>query len=282
MKRNIVGGLAVSALLIAAPLSTASAADMPLKAPPPPAPAWSWTGFYLGGNVGWVGERASGTSNFIDTLGLASPLFSNPQSNAFNKSGAIGGFQAGYNWQAAPHFVLGVEGDFDWTHTSYSFCRQTNILSVACVDAAPNNDGFESISSKTNWIATERARAGVTWDKFLFYATGGAAWGHIETTESLSCLTDGCGESILKLAASSPVTQTKAGWTAGLGVQGMLIPNWSAKVEWLYIDLGTLTNTFSTLGSAGGTESVVWSRSEHYNIVRVGLNYRFNGPLITK
>jgi outer membrane immunogenic protein len=284
MKRNIIRALTVSALLIAAPLSAASAADMPLKAPPaPPAPVWNWTGFYLGGNVGWVGEHASGTSNFIDTaFAPTSNTFNNPQANAFNKSGAISGFQAGYNWQTAPSFVIGIEGDFDWMRTSYNFCRQTTIFSIACLDALPNDDGFESISSQTNWIATARARAGVTWEKFLFYATGGAAWGNIKTTESLSCLADGCGSSSsLKLAASTSFQQTQSGWTAGLGVEGMLSPNWSVKAEWLYVDLGTLTNTFSTLGSTGGTESVVWSRSEHYNIVRVGLNYRFNGSLIT-
>ena len=276
MKKILIAGAALAALIG----TPALAADMAVKAPPPaPAPVWTWTGFYVGGNVGWVGERASGTSNFIDTGFVpTNPLFSNPQANAFNSSRGIGGFQAGYNWQTAPNLVLGIEGDFDWMRTSYSFCRQTNNVSVACVDAAPTNiDGFESISSQTNWIATTRARAGVTWDKFLFYATGGAAWGNIHTTKSLSCLTDGCGGSSLKLAASNTFTQTKAGWTAGLGVEGMLSPNWSAKAEWLYVDLGTLADTFTTVGSFG-TQSVLWSRSEHYNIVRVGLNYRFNGP----
>jgi outer membrane immunogenic protein len=283
MKRLLTTGAALAALIG----TPALAADMALKAPPPPpAPVWSWTGFYVGGNAGWVGERTSGTSDFVDTaFAPGNAEFSNPQSNAFSPSGFIGGFQAGYNWQTTKNFVLGVEGDFDWTRTSYSFCRQTDILfSVACVDAPPTNiDGFENIAGQTDWIATARARAGVTWDRFFFYGTGGAAWGNIKTTESLSCATDGCGgTSTLKLVASSTTTQTKEGWAAGLGAEGMLLPNWSLKAEWLYVDLGHLTNTFSTVGNAGGTESVVWSRSEHYNIVRVGLNYHFGGPFVTK
>lgn len=274
-------------------MGAAFAADLPVKAPPPPpAQIYSWTGFYVGGNAGWAGERASGTSDFIDTaFAPASTEFSNPQSNSPSGSSFTGGIQAGYNWQVTPRFVLGAEGDWDWLRTKYSFCRQTDILfSTACLDALPNIDGFETIASQTNWLATARGRAGVTAGQFMFYGTGGVAVGSIQTTESLNCLTDGCGgKSTFKLALSSSTTQTRVGWVAGLGVEGMLNSKWSIKAEWLHYDLGNLSNTFTTVGNVVGpggglgTQSVLWSRSEHYDTVRVGLNYHFvGGPVVAK
>jgi outer membrane immunogenic protein len=272
----------VSSIGLALASGSALAADMPVKAPLAPAPIYSWTGWYVGGNVGWAGERDPGTSNFTDTSpGLFPSATSNPQSNSPSASSAIGGVQAGYNWQITPRYVLGVEGDWDWLRASYGFCRQTSFDSIACLDAPPNGAGFESIASQANWIATARARLGVTWDRFMFYGTGGVAFGDIKTTESLSCLDEGCGDiSTLKLAASSTFDQTKVGWTAGLGVEGFLDPSWSIKAEWLHVDLGNLNETFPTVGNAGGTESVVWSRDARFDTVRVGLNYHFNGPLL--
>ena len=110
----------------------------------------------------------------------------------------------------------------------------------------------------------------------MVYGTGGAVWGHVQTTESLSCLVGGCGSSSLKLAASSTVSQTKTGWAAGLGIEGMLDAHWSVRAEWLHVDLGNLSDTFMTVGIPG-TQSVVWSRDERFDIIRAGVNYRFGG-----
>jgi len=280
-------------------LSTAAfATDLPAPAPiyskapvytkaPPPAEIWNWSGFYLGGNVGGATENTSGTSNFVDT-GATNPLRVNtPQSNPFSSPGFIGGVQAGYNWQVSPHFVLGAEGDWDWLHTRYGFCRPTSDLTLPCIDGGSggdgtfaNNVGIENIAGQANWLATARARAGVTWDRFMFYGTGGAAWGSIETTESLSCLADGCGSSTLKLAASSSTTQLKTGWVAGLGVEGMLTSHWSLKAEWLHYDLGSLNNTLATTGTTvvtPSTQSAVWLHTERFEVIRVGVNYHFGG-----
>jgi outer membrane immunogenic protein len=265
-------------------VSAASAADMRAPAPiynkaPILAPAYNWNGFYFGGNAGAAREHATGTSDFVDTFfAPGNSEFSNPQSNGPSNTSFIGGVQAGYNWQVSPHVVLGAEGDWDWLNTKYSFCRQTDVQSTACSDVLPNIFGSESIASETKWLATARARAGVTWDRFMFYGTGGAAWGRLDTTESLSCLVDGCGgTSTLKLAASSTLSQTKAGWVAGLGVEGMLSPNWSVKAEWLHVDLGNLSQTFTTVGNVPGSQSVVWSRDERFDMVRVGVNYHLHG-----
>ena len=147
---------------------------MAVKAPPPPPPAWSWTGFYVGGNIGGVVERAAGTSDFVDTSS-GPPNNVNPQSNSFSDPAAIGGVQAGYDWQINQRNVLGVEVDWDWTNEGYSFCRQTNVLGLPCSD---NDFGFELISSNTHWLATARARFGfLATYRLSLYGTGGAAWG---------------------------------------------------------------------------------------------------------
>jgi outer membrane immunogenic protein len=279
--KTTVGLVAVSLLLLAAP---ASAADlMPVKAPPAPSPVWNWTGFYIGGNIGGAFEHASGTSNFLDPLATGPDSTTNPQSNSFSPSSVIGGGQIGYNWQFNQRWVAGVEADWDATNTSYSFCRQTSTMSAPCTDTG---DGFESIGSNTRWLASARGRLGVTFGNFLFYGTGGAAWGNIRTTLTQNCAI-GCGSSDLPLpggVASSSFNTTKGGWVAGLGGEMAIWKNWSVRLEWLHYDLGTISDSLTTNGTTpvvGGTlpstQTTTWSRSERYDVIRTGLDYRFGG-----
>jgi outer membrane immunogenic protein len=123
-----VKGLVGVTLLLAGP---AFAADLdtraPVKATPvkaPPASVYSWTGFYIGGNLGGVFNSASGTSDFLDTL---NPGRSNPRQDSPSQRGILGGVQAGYNWQFSQWGVLGLEGDWDWGGRRYSFCHSTTI-----------------------------------------------------------------------------------------------------------------------------------------------------------
>jgi opacity protein-like surface antigen len=248
----------------------------PVKAPA--LPIYSWTGFYIGGNAGAVASIPSGTSNFLDSAAVPSgfPLFgSNPEQYSSANSSFLGGFQAGYNWQVDQRWVVGVEADWDWTHTRYNFCRQTAISSSACVD---NGNGFESIGSRTDWLGTARARAGVTLDGILLYGTGGAAWGRVVTNLSQSCLV-ACGPiAFLPQAASSTSATDKMGWVAGVGAEYALSTNWSAKAEWLYIDLGTINNSLATAGVGIPLfpQTTTWSRSERYDELRIGVNYKFS------
>ena len=270
--------LAISAVMLATLAGPAFAADLPVKAPAPPPPVFNWTGFYIGANAGGAVSLPSGTSDFQDTLGpIDGNPFGNPQQFSSANWSGLGGFQAGYNWQVNPLWVLGVEVDWDWMRTKYSFCRQTDIGSTACVD---NGDGFETIASQTDWIGTARVRAGVTLDGILLYGTGGAAWGKVDTTLSQTCLVGpGCGaNSLTPVATSSTTTTYRVGWVAGAGVEYALGANWSVKGEWLYVNLGKINSALSTVGNDGvntGTQTTLWSRTEAYDIVRVGLNYRF-------
>ncbi len=262
--------LSISAIVLVALAVPALAADLPVKAPAPPPPAYSWTGFYIGGNVGAVAGVPRGTSDFRDSADVP-PFNTNPEHFSSANWSVLGGFQAGYNWQVDPLWVVGVEADWDWARPRYSFCRQTDITSAACIDSG---DGFESIASRTDWIGTARVRAGVTLDGILLYGTGGAAWGRVVTTLSQTC-PGGCGaNSTLAVAASSTSTTDKVGWVAGAGVEYALNANWSAKAEWLYVDLGTINSSLATAGSVG-VQTTTWSRSERYDELRLGLNYKF-------
>jgi outer membrane immunogenic protein len=237
-------------------------------------PAATWTGFYIGGNLGGVSSRSSGTSDFLDPS--APPgLTSTPQSNSFNNTSFIGGVQAGYNWQFAPRWVAGVEADWDWTRVRYDFCRQTDIFSVACAD---NGFGFQSTSSRTDWLATLRGRLGFTVADFLLYATGGLALGHVETTITQSCLVGGCGNSVTIRLTQGDSSTDKVGWVAGLGAEYAFNSNWSARAEWLYVDLGNINSTLvaSTPDVAPPTQTGVWSRREQYHQFRIGVNYHFH------
>jgi outer membrane immunogenic protein len=260
---------------------------MAVKAPPPAAPVppvINWTGFYIGGNLGGVVEHASGTSDFLDPLavqvGAPAAEAANPQANSFSDTRFLGGVQAGYNWQFDPRWLIGVEADWDWTNTGYGFCRQTSIESAACSD---NEFGFETISSKTDWLATVRGRLGVIWGNWLFYGTGGAAWGRVNTTLTLSCLAGpGCGRSVTPVFTTSTTSTTKVGWVAGLGAEWMLAGNWSVRAEWLHIDLGSINDSLPAAGvtnvplSIPGTQTAVWSRTERFDEFRVGANYLFH------
>ncbi len=275
-KIQIIPGLLGAAFLLAGPAFAADVAVWPVRAAPPPVivvPVYNWTGFYIGGNIGGVHSDASGTSDFIDTsVPIGSVLRSNPQNNSFSNSSFLGGFQAGFNWQF-DQWVVGVEGDWDWGRTRYSFCRQTNVESVPCID---NEHGFETIASRLNWLATIRGRAGflvAPW--LLVYGTAGGAGGDIDTTLSQSCLVKGCGESGVKVAISPTTSETKSGWVAGAGIEALINNHWMLRGEWLHVDLGTLSNAFSTPGTGGSFQTTTWSRTEKFDEFRAALSYKF-------
>jgi outer membrane immunogenic protein len=272
-----VRNLVWAALLFAGP---AVAADLPVKAPvkappPPLVPIFTWTGFYVGGHIGGVAEHASGTSDFLDT-GSPAPFNANPQPNSFSNTRVLGGAQGGYNWQFSPWAVLGVEADWSFTDTGYSFCRQTDIRSstTPCFD---NGQGFEFIQSETKWFITTRARLGfLAAPTLLIYGTGGVAFGDVETNLTQSCLVNGCGFTSTAISLLSLRTDDiKTGWAAGAGVEWMLAPNWTLRGEWLHIDLGTITNSLSTSGNNGGIQTTVWQRTEKFDEFRFGFNYKF-------
>ncbi|MCJ8142354.1 outer membrane beta-barrel protein [Ancylobacter sp. A5.8] len=202
MNSKMLAGLGLAALLA----SPAAAADMSYPAPAAyaaPAPVFTWTGFYLGGNLGY----GWGTADFSG-----------------DTDGFIGGLQAGYNYQTSGPLVIGVETDIQGTNIGSS-------------------------TYEFDYLGTLRLRAGFTVDQFLLYGTGGFAYGR-------------AGYELAGLTSK----QTSTGWTIGGGAEYAIDANWSAKAEYLYVDLGD--ETYTTIAGPRNVGSTT-------NLLRLGANYRF-------
>ena len=180
-------------------------------------------------------------------------------------NGLIGGGQIGYNWQFGPSWIAGVEADFQWSG------QQGSATFTAPLFAPAGNT--VSVGTRLGWFGTVRARAGATVGSSLWYVTGGWAYGNPELTVTTDMLTGVGGLA----AASGTFGGNRSGWTLGGGVETRLTGNWSAKLEYLYLDFGSLTGVLGQTAAGGGpvifnTTSTVSFRD---HIVRAGLNYRF-------
>lgn len=270
--------LAVAVVSLGALAAPAFAADMPLKAPPPViAPAPLWTGWYIGVNVGgsWGNSSTTYTGTGTDFV---------PFTTSQSMDGVLGGGQIGYNWQFNNNWVLGAEADIQGTGQSgtAAFPPVTTTFGVGNI-AATTIASTGSLKQSLPWFGTLRARLGVnptpTW---LLYMTGGLAYGEIDSTASFSTtVTTPVGSTTFAAASSSNVT--RAGWTIGAGVEGVISGAWTAKLEYLYMDFGTFNTAFA--GPPVGAYTTLGASSHVTdNIVRVGLNYHFNwgGPIATK
>ncbi len=249
--KSLVAG-AVALVLAAA----AQAADMPVKTPilkaPPPLP--TWTGVYAGVNAGY--------SFGHDRYDKIPPGGASTAPSIAAPNGAVLGGQLGYNWQLG-HVVLGLEGDAQWTGQDGTGCA-----TAACiVNQVPESDA-RPVEHRLKWFSTLRGRLGWAHDGWLFYVTGGGAWGGVRETDSVI---------IDFIPASAVYNATLSGWTGGLGAEARLWRNWSVKLEYLHLDLGGMTNSSHLVGQSGpigfDVTEVTTSRVTD-NIVRIGLNYQ--------
>jgi outer membrane immunogenic protein len=267
-------------LLIAGAISIASAANayaadisMPAPAPAPmytkaPPPTYSWTGFYLGLNAGygWGDNNVSftGDPTFLGPLIAAGDL---PASLSPNAKGFVGGGQVGYNWQNGI-VVYGIEADIQYANITGTASASTGAPPAPFVTTSAQN--------KVDWFGTLRPRLGFTaTPNFLIYATGGLAYGEVASSAS-SVVTgpppDSCATSLA--CTSGAASQTRAGWTAGGGVEYALASPWSIKVEYLYVDLGR--ESYAMPSPLLPTAAYLQATTEfHENVVRAGVNYKF-------
>ena len=279
MKKFLLAGFALTALS-----GPVLAADLPArapvyKAPPPAVEVWSWSGFYIGANIGYSWGRSDTSVNF--TNGAGTLLFAS--SNKFNLNGVIGGGQIGVNWQNG-NWVLGIEADIQGTGQKGSFdvVCPTGVCAApfGIIALFPGGPVTASVNQKLRWLGTVRGRLGVTLaPTVLAYVTGGLAVGGVTTDIAVSGAT---GTTPVAAAFSSDTT--KAGWTVGGGLEARLGGNWTGKVEYLYVDLrsisgGPFVTPVAALG--GGFVSTSFNSRITDNIVRVGLNYKFGpGPVV--
>jgi outer membrane immunogenic protein len=230
----------------------ANAADVTARPAPyaPPAPVYApppftWTGFYLGGNIGGAWANRDVTDTFLGV-----------NFNNGNNSGVfIGGGQLGFNWQVS-NFVLGFEWDIDGAANN----NNTGTVFIPTI-------GTIQVTSNNRWITTLAARFGVTNGYWLFYGKAGGGWvGNDDFT--VTNLTTG---------ASTTVTNnnTNSGWLLGAGIEWAFAPNWSAKVEYNYLGLDDRTFTVP-VGSPFLAGDTFTQSNRNIQMVKVGINYLFN------
>jgi outer membrane immunogenic protein len=246
-----IASLAVPQMAPAADLSRPPPAPAPIYAPP----VFSWTGFYLGGNLG----AAWGQGNVTDTLsGLT---FSGTSNAVF-----VGGGQVGFNYQIS-NFVFGVEGDFDWAGNN-------NNNAVGVVIPGPLGLGHTFTASVNNgWITTLTGRLGVAWDRVLFYGKGGGAW----VGNNGFTVTDvTTGTSLIGTSTST------TGWTAGVGLEWAFANNWTTRIEYDFVGLGN--RTFAVSPTSPVLAGDTFTTNRNIQMVTVGLNYLFNwgGPVTSR
>jgi outer membrane immunogenic protein len=243
MKKFLLGTVALVALGATAPALAADLAARPAytKAPVYAAPIYNWTGFYIGGHIGGA---FAGNNGFAGTT------------NSSNSGSFLGGLQVGADYQFAPNWVLGIEGQYSW------LASNTNSVAFNGLGAGyVYNDNQRGLGSVTG-------RFGYTWGPALLYVKGGYAYS--DYNESLAL---GGVPQAFALNSSH-----HDGYTVGAGLEYMFAQNWSAKIEYQYYDFGR-TNfvTPVVLSGFGNTR-------DSDQTVKVGVNYRFNwgGPVVAK
>jgi outer membrane immunogenic protein len=266
MHRAIVTGLA-AACLSAAIAAPASAAPHAVRVPPPPPPAPpTWTGFYVGGLAGGAWGNFNATTSTFEVPGGE---FAPPAIAAFNAAGVqsikpsafIGGFDAGYNWQTGI-YLLGVEADIEWLHFG-----GTAGSGVLAIPGSPGQTFSIVATASIDWLATARGRLGLVFGDWLFYGTGGAAFTKVNGNFAFS-------ETISGTTETAAISGSKTGYTVGGGVEGRLWQHWTAKVEYLFVDFGSLTTTGSD-NAFFFPQPFTHTLNLKLNIARAGLNYHF-------
>lgn len=248
--------------------SPAAAADMPMltKAPiaPQAEPRTTWSGFYSGGNVGYGWNHAVVADTFsvpgFGTLGPTTTLTE-------NLNGAVWGGQIGYNWQLNS-LVFGLEADFNGSAQKFAepyACDVGGAVVPGCTVFPKDRIG---------WFSTARGRIGYAVDRYLVYATGGAAWQSLKSDGHVTIAGAG-GWDVFSTST------TRSGFTVGGGAEAALSSNWSLGLEYLYLDTGTKTTANTTLpvglsATLGAPPTTTVYETHHLTdqIVRLKLNYR--------
>jgi outer membrane immunogenic protein len=274
IRPNMPGLLGGAALLAAFALAApAWPADLAPLTKAPPLAASSWTGFYAGLGLGLRSTQADLTTTSVLQDGVARDLNGAVLTQPFDGTGFRINPYAGYNWQVAPHWVVGVEGDV-------GFGDQTTALPGfrSSPWAGSSTFAVDSLSVKTGWDASVRGRAGyLLTPSTLVYATGGLAWQHFDVTSV--CVGATCNDATPTSVSNSA---TKTGWTFGGGLETALWGNWLLRAEYRYADFGTAAFAIARTRTGAGPTLTVdnFDTKLRTHIASVGVAYKFGEPVI--
>jgi outer membrane immunogenic protein len=268
-------------------LSVVAQAAEPLPPPPPPPPPPLWTGPYLGVNVGYGFGGDSNVNGFqifpgegsapgdvFDDAAIARWNFSS------NLRGVFGGGQLGYNYQfPGTVWVAGFETDFQGAGLTTAASSTAPFLFLSPPEATERLANAFFYHQRVNFFGTLRGRLG--WSitpTFLLYGTGGLAYGEVRQTFSKTDFVLDDGESGILLGRNT-LNRFQAGWTAGGGIEWAFLPNWSLKVEYLFVDLDKLTVPVFGFGPSNNISNNFFfgqnDASTRFHTIKAGLNYHF-------
>lgn len=251
MKKSLLAGASLGVIALATGSHAADIGARPFHKAPPITPApWSWTGFYVGANVGAVWGRNSVSDDPSSTDFWIAGGGSDPGTVDANSTGVIGGLQAGYNWQYAS-VVFGIEGDISLSSLDHTVTITTSI-----------GGGPDSYRSELSALGTIRGRIGWAFDRLLLYGTGGGAFARLKSE-----YVDPPSVTGFIVSPRSNVT----GWTAGGGFEYAFTDHWTAKAEYLHVWFPDRSGTFII----GPGASYTFNFKDSLDIVRVGINYKF-------
>jgi outer membrane immunogenic protein len=217
----------------------------------------SWTGFYVGGNVGftYTTSKFDHTANPLSTCTLITGSITDcSTTGTLNSNSLMGGIQAGFNHQLGS-FIWGLEGDITWRGQDTG--KATFMPAFGVVQDFAESNG---------WLATLRPRVGFAYYRAFIYATGGVAWGSVSHTLSFR---DPLNQFPTLVTQE---THTRVGWTTGVGVEYALTTRWTFRGEYLFVDLGEVNVATAATGGWWPTNT---NLAEQQHLLRAAVNYRF-------
>jgi len=255
MSKSSLALLALASL--ASGMTAASAADLPVRpVAPVVAPAPLWTGWYFGGNFGY--GWGTGSDSLVSVLNPTSVGITSVPVTSVDPKGVVGGLQVGYNWQFGYSWVLGIVADIQ-----ASGIDDSDFVAFA-------NGTTAGQTSKIQWFGTVRGKLGWAAGNWLFYGTGGLAYGEVDVAATLAV------PNVVIFRGDEQ--DTRVGWTAGGGIDYALNNNLTVGLEYLYLDLGRESATAVGFRPNGAATAALLSLDQRFkaNIVRATINWRFS------
>jgi outer membrane immunogenic protein len=266
MKYATFGRLAVTALLIAAPLGVASAADMAVKAKAPAPAPFDWNGIYIGAYAGaaWA-DQANTTDPCVATalaacLAAGSGTYNGVQTTAYDmKPSFVGGGTIGVNWQPTPYTLIGLENNYGYLNVKGSIVQ----------NPPPIGSGDTLASAKLgSWYDALTARLGAVEGHAMFYVKGGVA---------AVKYSSGVVDAGLPVTINTTANKTLTGFAAGGGIEYGIDSHWSVKAEYLLLGVQRNVQSCAQVGGfPAGTIDCTTTHTPQIQTITVGLNYRFH------